>query len=184
MNCPICNFSELSEGTASCPACQSDLEVFAHLEDAHKQHLFQKRSIAVLSVLLAIVAVSWGATRFFDVAENKNLQADTTASNATIAWLIKEKENEALKVEITSFKNEIKSLNEMLSGNKSSPTTDQSGGQASPGEITHLVKEGESLWKIAEKYYKDGWQYKKIADDNGITDPKNIRVGMELKISK
>lgn len=177
MNCPVCNFSELSEVAASCPACQSDLEVYAHLKDARKQHIFQKRSIGILAVLLVIVAVSWGATQFLDVAENKNLKADTTASNAAIAWLIKEKENAALKAEITSFKNEIRSLNEMLGANKSSPDTS--------GNVTiHLVKEGESLWKIAEKYYKDGWQYKKIADDNGITDPKNICAGTELKIKK
>ncbi len=181
MNCPICNFSELSEGAASCPACQSDLEVFAHLEDAHKQHLFQKRLIAVLAVLLVIVAVvSWGATRFFYVAENKHLQADTTANNATVYWLIKRnetlKENEKLNAELISFKAEVKSLNEMLGANKSSPTSQEA--------ITHIVKEGESLCNIAEKYYQDGLQYKKIADDNGLTDPKSIRAGMKLTINK
>lgn len=176
MNCPICNFSELSEGAVNCPACESDLEMFGYLADVRKQHLFQKRSIVVLVVLLAILSVSWVTIRFMDVAENKNLQADTTANNATIAWLIKEKENEALKAEITSFKNEIKSLNEMLSANKSSPDTS--------GNVTiHMVKEGESLWRIAEKYYKDGWQYKKIADDNGLADPQSIRAGTELKIN-
>ncbi|MEK6616806.1 MAG: LysM domain-containing protein [Bacteroidota bacterium] len=182
MNCPICNFSEVSEAATNCPACQSDLEIFAHLADARKQHLFQKRSVAVLAVLLVIAAVGWGATQFFDVAKNKNLQADTTAGNATIAWLIKEKENDRLKAEITSFKNEIKTLNEVLSVAKKSSSEGTHLSTAS-GTITHLVKEGESLWKIAEKYYKDGWQYKRISDDNGITDPQNIRAGMELKIN-
>ena len=188
MDCPICNFSELNEGAATCPKCQSDIEVFSHLDKARKQHLFQKKTISVLVLLLAIVAVGWGAARWLSgdeprentpqvlATENSSVQEPAVMSDASTppeAGL--KQENETLTAEITSLKNEIKSLNEKLNASGSSP---------SGGTIIHEVKNGESLWRIAAKYYGDGFQYKKIVEDNGLSDPQSIRIGTKLKIIK
>lgn len=184
MECPVCNFSELSEDVALCPQCQSDLEVFRHLEDARKQHSFHKKIIAGLAVLLAIVALGWGATRFLSgekpkenmqppITENDTVQAPAAVNPAEQAQL--KKENETLTAEVASLKATINSLNEKVNTKE----------KAVSGEtITHTVKEGESLWRIAQKYYKDGYQYKKIAEENGISDPGSIRAGIKLNISK
>lgn len=50
---------------------------------------------------------------------------------------------------------------------------------------THIVKIGDSLWKIAQKVYGDGSQYKKIYQANSAKigkDPSKLTVGMELKL--
>lgn len=46
---------------------------------------------------------------------------------------------------------------------------------------THKVAKGESLSKIALKYYKSG-NWEKIAQANNITNPNIIEIGQELKI--
>jgi nucleoid-associated protein YgaU len=48
----------------------------------------------------------------------------------------------------------------------------------------HEVKKGETLWKLAERYYGDGSLYPKIFEANKDTlkDPNLIRVGQKLRI--
>jgi nucleoid-associated protein YgaU len=53
------------------------------------------------------------------------------------------------------------------------------GGDAWSAEQWHEVAKGESLWKIAERYYGDGSLYPKIFEANKdvLKDPNKIRVG-------
>jgi len=46
----------------------------------------------------------------------------------------------------------------------------------------YVVKEGESLWTIAEEVYKDGFKWTQIAEANNLKDPNGIEVGQELII--
>ncbi|HVO83229.1 MAG TPA: LysM peptidoglycan-binding domain-containing protein [Syntrophobacteria bacterium] len=48
----------------------------------------------------------------------------------------------------------------------------------------HEVKKGETLSKIAEKYYGDSGLYMKIFEANRdtLTDPNLIRIGQKLRI--
>ncbi len=47
---------------------------------------------------------------------------------------------------------------------------------------THKIAEGEDLWKIAEKYYRSGYNWVDIAKENNISDPNQIVSGEELTI--
>src|SRR3989344_9508075 len=47
---------------------------------------------------------------------------------------------------------------------------------------THVVGEGENLWKIAETYYKSGYNWVDIAEANEIPFPGNIETDKELTI--
>lgn len=49
-----------------------------------------------------------------------------------------------------------------------------------PGKYT--VKEGDTLFAIAEKYYLDGYKYPEIVKENGLTDENKIEVGQVLQI--
>ncbi len=51
-----------------------------------------------------------------------------------------------------------------------------------PGKYT--VKEGDTLYSIAEKYYQDGYKYSEIVKANNLTDENNVTVGQVLDIPK
>ena len=53
-----------------------------------------------------------------------------------------------------------------------------------PGKRTHVVRAGETLSEIAARkdVYGNASLWKKIADANGIRDPRNLRVGQTLRI--
>ena len=51
---------------------------------------------------------------------------------------------------------------------------------------SHVVQEGESLWKIAEHYYASGSKWRLIYDANRETlrAPEDVKPGMKLKIPR
>ncbi len=51
-----------------------------------------------------------------------------------------------------------------------------------PGKYT--VKEGDTLFDIADKYYQDGYKFTEIAKVNNIVDVNNITTGQVLNIPK
>ena len=51
-----------------------------------------------------------------------------------------------------------------------------------PAKATHAVKTGETLWSIAEKYYKSGYNWVDIARVNNLSNPDSIDAGMKLTI--
>jgi nucleoid-associated protein YgaU len=62
--------------------------------------------------------------------------------------------------------------------------TTPSGNDAWSAEQWHEVTKGESLWKIAERYYGDGSLYPKIFEANRelLKDPDKIKIGQRLRI--
>lgn len=51
-----------------------------------------------------------------------------------------------------------------------------------PGKYT--VKENDTLFLIAEKYYKDGYKYTELAKENNIENVNSIEVGQVLQIPR
>lgn len=48
--------------------------------------------------------------------------------------------------------------------------------------ITHTVEDGDQLFDIAQAYYGDGNQWKKIAHANGNVKPESLKIGQKLHI--
>lgn len=51
-----------------------------------------------------------------------------------------------------------------------------------PGK--YIVKEGDTLFSISQKYYNDGYQFQQIADENKLANADSIIVGQTLEIPK
>lgn len=51
-----------------------------------------------------------------------------------------------------------------------------------PGQYT--VKEDDTLFTIADKYYQDGYKYSEIVKENNLADENSIEVGQVLQIPK
>ena len=49
-------------------------------------------------------------------------------------------------------------------------------------DFYYQIKEGDSLWKLAERFYNDGFQYQKLMKSNTIPDPDNLVVGSKILI--
>ena len=48
--------------------------------------------------------------------------------------------------------------------------------------VTYKIKWGDTLWDIADTYYKNPWRYKYIARYNGIKNPDHIISGTVIII--
>ena len=51
-----------------------------------------------------------------------------------------------------------------------------------PEDKIYKIKWGDTLWDIADTYYKNPWQYKMIARYNNIRDPDYIISGTTIKL--
>ena len=54
--------------------------------------------------------------------------------------------------------------------------------EVKPKNITYKIKWGDTLWDIADAYYKNPWKYKYIARYNGIKNPDYIISGTTITI--
>ena len=63
--------------------------------------------------------------------------------------------------------------------------TDQAG-DVSPDKLPgkYTVKEGDTLFTIAEHYYQDGYKFEEVAKANKLDDANNLSVGQVLEIPK
>jgi nucleoid-associated protein YgaU len=63
----------------------------------------------------------------------------------------------------------------------STAKADKPAAAAKPGNV-YVVKEGDSLWKIAASQLGDGNRYKEIVKANSLSSEDDIAVGMQLKM--
>lgn len=47
---------------------------------------------------------------------------------------------------------------------------------------TYVVEANDSLWKISEKIYNDGYKWIEIAQANSLINPNHLEAGQELKL--
>lgn len=69
----------------------------------------------------------------------------------------------------------------LSSGTLSTGTASSSSGSSGSGSRTYTVKQGDSLWAIAQKYYGSGSKYTTIKSANNLSG-NTIYVGQKLKI--
>src|SRR3989338_3060488 len=67
-----------------------------------------------------------------------------------------------------------------------SQQTQQEEGDVAPSNLPgkYTVKEGDTLFTIAEKYYNDGYKFSEIAKTNNLEDANLLEVGQKIEIPK
>jgi len=170
MKCPICQFSEISENTKICPECNSDL---SFLNDISKVSTRIKNRNLYFILIFIILIISAFIIFFvlcnFSNSGNKDTQ------------LI-----EQLKTDNDYLQKAVADLTAKLNESKNSDTkSDTVSTTVSDSLVTeYIVKKDENLWIIAQKFYGDGHQFRKIAEDNNLKRPYQIFIGTKLLIKK
>ena len=172
MNCPICDYKDLGKDLQSCPSCNTDLTVFRALDDVEISMQKQKKFTLLFIILFFLAFMACFAIYFILCTSADDLDAEKKITTYEAEIQAITTENQQLRENTSSLKEEIAKLrveNEELSALK---------------QITHVIKEGETLYTIARIYLGNGDLYPKIANDNGIEDPDIIITGTELIINK
>lgn len=122
---------------------------------------FTDRSQAISSGILALILIVLAFLALNTFSETTN----STDKNKT------DKKEEQTLSEKDEKKEETK------------PVTENTKIETKKSTIEYTVIRGDSLWKIAVRFYNDGYKWNQIAKENNITNPDKIEKGQVLKIS-
>ncbi len=194
MDCPVCHNKNISPFATHCLECNADVVAFPLLDDLEHQCIDTlKDKVALEGDITALAQIResdkkqyskrmgrmyWCLLLFpllFFWCAKKPIPRAVVENTDKINLL--EKENQQLKADLQAAKDEIT----ILSNRKDTPS------QIDPDKdaIIHIVKKGESLSILAEKYLNDKNRWQELHKINPhIENPWVLRKGMEVKIHK
>lgn len=183
MECPVCKSITSNQEKQKCNVCNADLEIFTLLDKIHKREKKYRR-LLILLILLLLVMLG-GATAyyfyFFTEGENRTGLLQETISRQQVEIQTLTNEKQLLMTSVIELRREVEKLRDQLekASDEASVAT-----APKPGfrEIVHIVKRGENLKKIAQRYYGDSDEYVRIMRDNNISNPNRIRINQRLRI--
>lgn len=202
MECPVCKASGIKKGSPRCPRCNSDLEIFGQIEHVGEGSSGSTAALVIAYFLVLACVASFLLFYFFVY---KDAQAAAESNTTQIKQLTSQidglkTENEQYLQQIIDLRTRFGSGNDNTSANvkakkeedkpQAAPTTNTPVAptkkaeqpKAQNGVIYHEVQAGESLRRIAKKYFGDMNMYPKIMKDNNIKTPDQIYPGQKLKI--
>lgn len=185
MECPVCKTITSDPDQKKCPECASDLEIFQLLDTVEKQARKKKKTIATLVVLLILVIAGAAASYyfFFDLHSLKSQADAITISRQKTEIQHLNEEKQLLAASIIELRNEVQNLTGKLETLEKEQVQSEKKESKPPfREIYHVVKPGESLQRIAKKYYGNADEYVRIMKDNNLKNANSIRISQRLKI--
>lgn len=150
-------------------------------DDDEEIHKKTKRPV-IICIICAIICLIATALILFIIPSKYNLfkkPAKTAAPAVTEQTAPAEPEKEPAKPEVPPAKED-----EIVIVEKAEEVVPEQPpvAQEKPKSVTHKIKWGDTLWDIADTYYKNPWRYKYIARYNGIKDPDYIISGTTIVI--
>ena len=168
MKCPICNYSEIQEGTKKCPECGADLEAFQTIETIKKSK--KKRNVFLIIFcalsaifLIACILIYFSFNNKVKTAEDETLQANTEINKLTT-------QIDQSNSKIVALDKKVNELQTNIAKTEKVKNT------------VHIVGENETLSIIAKKYFGHQDMYPKLACDNDLIDPDFILTGQKIYI--
>ena len=179
MKCPVCQTSN-SDHVSNCIECNSDLEAYSQINFLDDQIKTKTRIVMALGAFLGALVLS-GAFLFMNMSSTEttdNTSEDINKYKGDV--IILEAQVKDLNSQLSKAESKLKSLESADGDSQGAQETAKEGSE--PMSKTHTVQEGESLWSISSDHYGDGNKYTQIVQQNQITDPNLIVVGLTLTL--
>ena len=134
------------------------------------------RTPVIICIICAIICVLATLLILFVVPSKYNLLGKSQKTETTVAETVKEEPVKEPEV-IPAKENEVV----VAEPEKVIPQPPKEP-ENKPKDIRYKIKWGDTLWDIADAYYKNPWNYKKIARYNNIQNPDHIISGTYITI--
>jgi flagellar basal body-associated protein FliL len=184
MECPVCKNIVSKEDQKKCYICATDLEIFMMLEQLEKKARRQKRFNTFLIVALFLLAGAFiGYIIFYsdhDVSQQQT--ADETIRQQLIEIQTLTNEKQLLMTSNIELRRELEALTSQLEERAKNQEPLETLATPAFREITHVVKRGDNLKKLAFQYFGNTDEYVRIMRDNNISNPDHIRINQRLRI--
>lgn len=153
-------------------------------EEEEEEVSKKTRTPVIICILCAIICLLATALILFVIPSKYNLLGKTKADTEVVETLPEPEPAPVVEEKIpepavpSAVEDEIiviEKAEEVLPEPPAPPKVE-------PEDITYKIKWGDTLWDIADTYYKNPWRYHKIAKYNGIKDPDYIISGTIIKI--
>ncbi|MGY8953495.1 MAG: LysM peptidoglycan-binding domain-containing protein [Flavobacteriales bacterium] len=179
MECPVCHHKQVEEDALNCPNCNSNLQGFRVLDIIEQEQKRWKIMLYILGGFLLFIIAVWAMR---DQLIEEGVSMDKTSLYKD-SLALQRSEIEGLSSEVQSLKESNAQMAEQI---KEFEVIEMAveGESLEKDYHVHIVKQGESLWSIAEKYHDDGFKHEEIAGHNELNDPHFIEVGDTVIIKK
>ena len=140
--------------------------------DKYPAGALQVRDFRIIEVCSTPVA-----TESAPVSETKSESESEPAPEPYEEPTLESTQDKAVETEVVATKDGDDAIVEVVEEDVSNSTTKS----VNTGK-TYVVQSGDTLGKISSKVFGTTAHWKKIAEANGITNPKHLKVGMTLNI--
>lgn len=145
----------------------------------HEENLPKKSKISVwicISCAIICILATLILLLFIPISSNiKKNRANAAAKDDNSVAIVEQETNEIPKAP-DAKENEILVIKDAQTVE---PAVTQ---KVQTSNVQYKIKWGDTLWDIAETYYKNPWKYKKISNFNGIKNPDHIISGTVITI--
>lgn len=160
---------------------------YSLLEDIRNQMKRSQRLIMFLSIFL-IIAVFIIVFSYISTDTTAQKAGNETDENKALIEL--RSQNKALLEKINALEQANAELNKMIYDIEDEVLTERTddpymvteGSDLTSNPTEHIVKEGETLWEIAQKYLGDGNKYPDLAKKNQLENADFLKAGEVLTI--